>query len=260
MFIGALSVAKNDLLSPLYYPINMPKIPLIIAHRGESFDAPENTLAAFDLAWQLGAAAIELDVHLTSDGHAILCHDYDTFRTTGNKTKLIIKDTPFKDLQPLDVGSWKSPRYAGEKIPLLLDVLKKMPKHKIAFIEFKPTAVESTQPIIDVMKQSARANDELRMICFHDAVLAEYKRLWPTGPDAYLLAHFTKNKDTNEWTPTTDQLLSRAKACNADGLDLQNASPFDESMLQKIHAAGLPCYVWTEDEAEPARRYMNIGV
>jgi glycerophosphoryl diester phosphodiesterase len=236
------------------------KLPLIIAHRGESFDAPENTMAAFDLAWQRGDSAIELDVHLTSDGHAIVCHDDDTFRTTGNKTKLIIKDTPFKDLQHLDVGSWKSPLYANEKIPLLRDVLKKMPKGKIAFIEFKPPSIESVLPIIDVMKQSARANSEMRMICFHDPVVAEYKRLWPTGPDAYLLAHFTRNKDSNEWTPTTDQLLSRAKACHADGLDLQNAPPFDEPMLQKIHAAGLPCYVWTEDDADAARRYMNIRV
>jgi glycerophosphoryl diester phosphodiesterase len=235
------------------------KLPLIIAHRGESYDAPENTMAAFDLAWQLGVPAIELDVHLTSDGQVILCHDYDTFRTTGEKMKLIIKDTPFKDLQNIDVGSWKSSIFAGEKMPLLRDVLKKMPKDKIAFIEFKPTTVESVRPIIDVMKESGRANDEMRMICFHDAVVAEYKRLWPTGPEAYLLAHFTKNNGTNEWPPT-DQLLSRAKACHADGLDLQNAPPFDKSMLQKIHAAGLPCYVWTEDEAEPARSYMMMGI
>lgn len=239
----------------------MPKTPpLIIAHRGESFDAPENTMAAFDLAWQRGAAAIELDVHLTSDGQALLCHDYDTFRTTGEKSKLILKDTLYKDLQHLDVGSWKSPQYAGEKIPLLIDVLKKMPDGKIAFIEFKPKAIESARPLIEAMKQSGRSNAEMRMICFYDAVLAEYKRLWPDGPEAYLLAHFTKNKDTNEWTPTVDQLISRAKMCHADGLDLQNAPPFDESMVQQIRAAGLPCYVWTEDEPEPARRYMNMGV
>jgi glycerophosphoryl diester phosphodiesterase len=94
---------------------------LLIAHRGESADAPENTLAAFRLAWERNVPTIELDVHLTKDGEAVICHDADTKRTAG--TKLVIKDTPLADLRALDAGKWKAPRWAGEKLPTLAEAL-----------------------------------------------------------------------------------------------------------------------------------------
>src|SRR3954469_20934435 len=75
----------------------------IVGHRGASHDAPENTLAAFKLAWAQGADGIENDWYLTSDGKLICSHDADTERTAG--VKHVIKDTPFDELRKLDVGS-----------------------------------------------------------------------------------------------------------------------------------------------------------
>src|SRR5438477_1876233 len=92
----------------------------IVAHRGESADAPENTLAAFRLAWERHDDAIELDVHLTADGQLIVCHDPDTRRTTG--VKKVIKETPLAELRELDAGRWKGPQWAGEKLPTLDEV------------------------------------------------------------------------------------------------------------------------------------------
>src|SRR5271155_606218 len=90
----------------------------VIAHRGASCEAPENTLAAFRLGWS-ETDACELDVWLTSDGHLLVCHDANTKRTTG-VDKLIAEST-LADLRQLNAGSWKSPRYSDEKLPSLAD-------------------------------------------------------------------------------------------------------------------------------------------
>src|SRR5829696_4703105 len=75
---------------------------IIVAHRGASHDAPENTLAAFNLAWEQGADGVEADFYLTSDGNIICSHDPDTQRTAG--VKHVISETPFAVLRKLDVG------------------------------------------------------------------------------------------------------------------------------------------------------------
>ena len=81
------------------------------AHRGESHDAPENTMASFNLAWSRGDDACELDIHLTKDGKLIVCHDDDTERTSGKRSKLILKDHTLEELRAVDVGAFKDPRW-----------------------------------------------------------------------------------------------------------------------------------------------------
>lgn len=83
-----------------------------VAHRGASFDAPENTLIAMKQAWEQGADAIELDLWLSKDGRVVVCHDADTGRTGGVKRK--IADQTWAELQQLDVGAWKGPQFKGE--------------------------------------------------------------------------------------------------------------------------------------------------
>src|SRR3954464_3658608 len=77
------------------------------AHRGESDLAPENTMASFSLAWKNGEKIVETDIQLTKDGQVVICHDADTFRTSGQKTKLVIKDSTLAEIQKVDVGAWK---------------------------------------------------------------------------------------------------------------------------------------------------------
>lgn len=233
--------------------------PLFVAHQGESYIAPENTHAAFDLAWQLGDQAIEFDVHLTKDGQVIICHDADTFRTSGKTRKLIINECASEDLRKLDVGNWKHSKYAGEKLPLLSEVLERMPKGKIVFIEIKSTGLPTVQAVIDVMKQSERTKDEMRMISFHEQTITEYKNIWPDGPKAYYLAAFSKDKQTGVWKPSVDELIATTKRCRADGLDIQNSPPVDKAFIEKVHAANLQCYIWTEDDPAAAKRYLDDG-
>ena len=90
---------------------------LIIAHRGESFDAPENTLASINLAWERGAGAVEIDVHLSKDNQIVVIHDSNTKRV-GAKNKKVSKQT-LSELKKLDIGSWKNVKWKDEKFLLL---------------------------------------------------------------------------------------------------------------------------------------------
>src|SRR3954454_21771589 len=107
--------------------------PEIVAHRGESADAPENTLAAFRLAWERNVPAIELDVHLTRDGALIVSHDANTLRTTA--TPKAIKESTLEELRSLDAGRWKGERWAGERMPTLAEALQTIPEGARCFIE-----------------------------------------------------------------------------------------------------------------------------
>ncbi|RMF37016.1 MAG: glycerophosphodiester phosphodiesterase, partial [Planctomycetota bacterium] len=91
----------------------------IIAHRGASFDFPENTLVAFRHAWEQGADGIEGDFYLTADGQIVCIHDPDTERTGGQQ--LMVEQSTLEQLRGLEYGSWKDRRFAGESIPTLED-------------------------------------------------------------------------------------------------------------------------------------------
>lgn len=97
-------------------------IPLIIAHRGASGQAPENTMAAFRRALELGADGIELDVHMSADGRLVVIHDETVDRTSNGKG--LVRDKTLAELKALDFGSWFSEEYRGEKILELEDVLE----------------------------------------------------------------------------------------------------------------------------------------
>ena len=112
--------------------------PKIYAHRGASFDAPENTMAAFELAAQMGTDGFELDVILTKDGELVVIHD-DAIERTSNGSG-IVEEMYYSDLKQLDFGSWKAPEFKGESIPLLSDVCKLIKdKNLLLNIEIKPT-------------------------------------------------------------------------------------------------------------------------
>lgn len=126
---------------PLPFKLYTPTVPefLIIAHRGASAAAPENTMASFKKAHQLGALMIELDVTLSKDGVPVVIHDEKLNRTTNGKGK--VADFTLAELKKLDAGSWFHSEFAGESIPALEEVLR-FAKGKAALnIEIKPEAV-----------------------------------------------------------------------------------------------------------------------
>jgi glycerophosphoryl diester phosphodiesterase len=224
---------------------------LLIAHRGESFDAPENTPAAFDLAWQRGCEAIELDVHVTADGQVVVCHDPDTRRIAG--VNCLIRESTLAMLQALDVGSWKSPKFAGERLTTLEAVLARVPAGKQVFVEIKP-GVEAVSPVMAVIDHYHAI--EITVIAFDRDVVRAVKRhggrrvQWLVSP---------KRDPSGPWQPTPRQVIDTAMGI-ADGLGVNAKSPIDKAFVDEARSAGLGLYVWTVDDPARARELITAGV
>lgn len=125
-------------------PLTTPHAVWVIAHRGSSKDAPENTLAAFELAIEQGADMIELDVQLTKDGQIVAFHDKTLKRTTNGEGKL--SNYTLAELKQLDAGSWFDDyRFMGEPIPTLREVLALCAGKIMLNIEIKKYAIDRQQ-------------------------------------------------------------------------------------------------------------------
>lgn len=131
---------------------------MCFAHRGLSEHTPENTMAAFQAAVKAGAKAIELDVQRTKDGQVVVMHDFYLGRT--NNGEGLLKDYTYEELSRLDAGSWFSTEYAGERLPLLADVLRQLPADILLNIELKRLACETDSDlaalVIELLRQYPR--------------------------------------------------------------------------------------------------------
>lgn len=228
----------------------------IIAHRGASHDAPENTLAAFKLGWTQRADACELDIWLSKDGKLVVSHDADTKRITGVAKK--IPESTLAELRELDAGAWKDPKWKGEKLPTLEEVLALIPEDKRLVIEIK-CGVECLPELERVLKASGKPAAQLVIISFSHAVCAAAKKLFPQIPVLFL-ASFKQDKASGKWSPAPESLIAKAKSAGLDGLNLAFKGPLDAAFVQQTHAAGLKFYVWTVDDAVVAKRLLAAGV
>lgn len=237
----------------------MAKEPLmveIVAHRGASSDAPENTLAAIRLGWEQHADAVEFDVYLSKDGQIVLIHDADTERVAGVKRKVVDQTT--EQLRRLDVGQWKHDKFTGEKIPLLSEALATIPSGKRVFIEVKcgPEIVPELQRQLATAKRPVA---ETAIISFNKEVIAECKKTIPLCK-AYWLASIKRDKQTGEWNHTAESLIATAKQLHADGLDLSACDLIDRDFGDKVKSSGLELLVWTVNDVKVARQMIAAGV
>ena len=234
------------------------KVVDIVAHRGASYDAPENTLASINLAWQQGADAVEIDVYLSADGRIVAIHDGTTKRTAGVDRK--IGDQTLQELKALDAGKWKHPRFAGERIPTLEEILKTVPDGRRMFIEVKcgPEIVEEFQR---VCRRSGKSPWQTTVISFNLEVIREVKKTMPDVPAYWVLGVTPKEADPNE--PKNVPLAERipaAKAARADGLDVNWKSGIDADYLATVREAGLELHVWTVNDAQQAGKLAAVGI
>jgi glycerophosphoryl diester phosphodiesterase len=227
----------------------------IIAHRGASFDAPENTLAAVRLGWEQGADAVEFDVYLSKDGKIVVLHDKDTKRTAGVDRPVI--EQTLAELRTLDVGKWKDPKFAGERIPALAEVLAPTPAGKRVFIE-----VKCGPEIVPELKRDLAAAklrpEQTAVISFSADVVTAVKKEMPELK-AYWLVSLgnAKKKPKNVWT--ADELMARARAINADGLDLSADPDVSPPIVKAVAAAGVPVFVWTVNDPALALQMIAAG-
>ena len=228
----------------------------IIAHRGASHDAPENTLAAFKLGWQQGADAVELDIWLTKDGKIICLHDEDTERTTGVAGK--VGEKTLAELRAMDAGSWKGAEWKGERLPTLAEALAAIPAGRRLVIEIKGGADVLPELERD-LKAAGTPENQLLIISFKLDVCSRAKALFPRIP-VLLLSGFKQDQDTQAWSPTADELVRKAKEAKLDGVNVSFKGPVDAEFVRTVRAAGLKVYAWTVNDAAAARKLAAAGI
>lgn len=226
--------------------------PLVVAHRGSSYEAPENTLPAFRLAWEQGADAVEGDFLLTKDGEIVCFHDKNTKRIA--ERNLVVSKSTLMELRTLDVGSWKNEKYKKTKIPTIAEVFATIPKGKKIFIEVK-CGPEIIPFLIQEIKKANLETDQVRLICFNTEVVKSFKEKMP-GYKAYWLSGFRKKNGS--WKPSVEQVMSTLQSCNADGLDSQHIIP--PELSKAVIDAGYEWHAWTINDSATAQRLAKRGI
>ena len=221
--------------------------PMIIAHRGASHEAPENTLASVNLAWEKDADAVEIDVHLSKDNRIMVIHDKDTRRTAG--VNLVIKESLSSDLRELEVGSFKDPKYAGEKIPFLEEVIETIPDGKTLVIEIKSDV--TILPFLAEKINASPKKNQLVVIGFDFDLMAEMKKMLPEVPAYWLHYSLTGGYKTKH--------IKMGKDAGLEGLNFRFKG-ISEKFVAAVHDAGMEMYAWTVDDPDEARKLAEIGI
>lgn len=223
---------------------------LIIAHRGASAFAPENTMSAFRKAVELKADAIEFDVKLTIDGKMVIIHDQLLDRTTNGSGKVI--DCTYEELKRLDAGSFFSEEFKGEKIPLLQDVLEQFSDHLIINIEitnYKSANDGLAEKIANLVKIMG-VEKRVFFSSFMPKNLKITSEILPEVPAALLTL------------PGLPGLLTRSRLFYKRSPQLIH--PFfkdvNEAYVKKQHAIGRKVNVWTVNEKEDIQEMIYFGV
>lgn len=230
------------------------EFPAIIGHRGASYDAPENTLAAICLGFDQGADFVEVDLRLTADKQIVLLHDGDTKRTAGLDKK--VSDQTLIELRTLDAGSYKGAKWKDERIPTLAEALVAVPAGKGIFLELK-AGPEIVPPLADALKNTRLTPEQSVIIAFDYAAITEAKRILPQYK-AYWLVAF-KLADDGSWTPAPEKVIDQARG-KVDGLNLKAGPAINANLVKQANSAGLSVYTWTVNDPNLAQQMTAAGV
>ena len=226
---------------------------MIVAHRGASGDAPENTLPSFTLAWELGADAIEGDFQLTRDGHIVCIHDKDTQRVAGRK--LVVEESTLADLRELDVGAYRGNDYKGCMIPTIAEVFSTIPEQRKIYIEIK-CGIEIIPALLDEIEISGLRREQIVVISFNEKVLQRIKSKAPQYKVYWLSA--LKWDGSGNIAPSTETILDTLDLVGADGLS-SGKDVITESIVGSVLEKGYEYHVWTVDDIETAKRFRKWG-
>ncbi len=221
----------------------------VIAHRGNSWLAPQNTIAAFDAARRGGAHAIELDIQPLADGTAAVIHD-DTVDATTNGSGAVNTFTP-ETLKSLDAGSWFSPAFASERVPLFSEVLEFLSLPDAPSILLEVKGVWERAPLTRVLRsiEESGLGDRFIVQSFEVETVA--------------LAHEVAPKLTRGWLIDTwrDDVIDVAYELHASGVNPNGNILLEHpDFVDEMHGAGLSVSVWTLNEPHQWKAACTLGV
>jgi glycerophosphoryl diester phosphodiesterase len=237
--------------------------PLIIGHRGASAIAPENTIAAFDLALESGADGIEFDVRLARDGVAVIIHD-ETLRRTGLRPERI-SDLTVAELKQVNVARWfskkhqrRSAEFADQTIPTLEELFVLFPAPETVFyLEMKSEASQRHE----LASECCRLLDQLQVKgqviieCFDLPTIKLVKTLDPSLRTAALF----EPKLIKHRLPTGQRMVDQATALGADEIALHHRLATRRT-IEKAQLADLKVVVWTVDDTDWVVRATELGI
>lgn len=227
--------------------------PLVIAHRGDSHDRPENTLAAFSAALEAGVSAVELDVQLTADGQVVVIHDPTVDRTTAGHGP--VGEMTLAQLRSLSAGypSRFGNAYAGERVPALVEVLGFLRDRARVLIEIKPDSVtEDAQDGIEVRTIAevvrARMEHEVALISFSRTALLRCREHAP----AIVRGHLFHEGGA-------EQILAGARAVGSD-LVLPEKSLLSDALREQAREGGIKVATWVVDDPHEMQRLLRFDL
>lgn len=222
---------------------------LIIAHRGASGYAPENTLAAMKLAVEQNCDGIEMDVQLTKDGHVVVHHDWTVDRTTNGTGA--IKDLTLEEIRSLDAGVWFSDKYRGEKVPTLEEVFIEMPKNLMLNVELKAVSLDNRDleaKVVELLEKYDRM-DATIISSFNHLCLKRIREISPKVKIAVLY-------EAHMFNP-----YQYLEANNFDSYSLHPCHYYTTSeLVQELHGKNIKVYTWTVNETSKAELLRAMGV
>jgi glycerophosphoryl diester phosphodiesterase len=234
--------------------------PRAMAHRGDSGAYPENTMAAFTAAHQLGVRYIELDVHMTADGRVVVAHDPDLVRTGGRDA--LVRELSYEQLADTDAGyGFVAPdgghpfRGKGLKVPTLSEVLSAFPEMRFV-IEIKQTEPSLVAPMLEVIERAGMRRRAL-VASEHQQPLDEVRALAPQIPT---------NFSSREVGSFFQALISRMAGYVPPGDALQIPIEYEKFRLvtpesvAAAHSVGVEMHVWTVNDEAEMRGLLALGV
>jgi glycerophosphoryl diester phosphodiesterase len=224
--------------------------PVIFAHRGASAYAPENTLAAFNLAVEQGADGIELDAKLSADGHVVVVHDPTLARTTGAPDQ--VKDMALDDLHALDAGSFFSKKFKGEKIPTLEEVFETFGKKTLINVELTNynTRHDHLVETVCMLVKRFGLQDRVLFSSFLGSNLSDVRSFIPNAQTGLLALPGI----LGAWHRSFGFAFGKYDALHPN---IKNTT---QEQIYFVHRLKRRVHVWTVNEAHDMRRLFKWGV
>jgi glycerophosphoryl diester phosphodiesterase len=221
--------------------------PWIIAHRGASAYAPENTLAAFERAVELGAGFIETDIRLTRDAHFVAMHDESLERTTNGRGE--VQQHTLAELRELDAGHWFDRDFHGQRLPTLDEILAFGRKHDVVFyLEVKyDTAMGMHHALVAALRRAESAARTI-VISFDPGMLASLRAL-----DASIMTGLLVDREGAKDSVNRTMGAGARQLCPHYSI----ATP---ELVEQAHSAGLQVVSWTVNELKDMRAVVVSGV
>lgn len=223
---------------------------LVFGHRGASAYAPMNTISAFELAAEQGADGIELDVHRSPDGHAVICHDFTVDSTTDGSGP--VAGMTLAQLKALDAGSWLGDDFRGVRIPTLDEVFEAIGDKLLVNVEIKSKSRETDgveQVVADVI---VRCEMQQRVIVssFNPLALKRFREIMPEVPIGFLY---------EPDMPVDTQAMMRQLDLPHEARHPQHMM-IDAAYMQGAQAENYRVNTWTVNDPEQAVALRDLGV